>query len=92
MNVNRGTGVSTAVTISHFCILQSFTLINNIILQNKVYTKCICSLIKVPTKKKNKNGCFIIISIPGNVHYLYARAKISGEGRVYFGTSLPSFE
>ena len=32
------------------------------------------------------------ISIPGNDHYLYARAMLSGEGWVYFDTSLPSFE
>ena len=32
------------------------------------------------------------MDIPGNVHYLYARATLSGEGRVYFGTSLLSFE
>ena len=38
MNVHRGTGVSTAVTLHLFCILR-FTLVNNIITQNLVYTK-----------------------------------------------------
>ena len=32
------------------------------------------------------------MGFPGNVHYLYARATLSGEGRVYFGTCLLSFE
>ena len=47
---------------------------------------------KSSNEVENKNECFIIISIPGNGHYLYAWAKLSGEGRVYFGASLPSFE
>ena len=37
MNLHRGTGVSTVVTL-HQSFLY-FTLVNNIILQNKVYTK-----------------------------------------------------
>ena len=38
MNVQRGTGVSTAVTL-HQSFFLYFTLVNNIILQNKVHTK-----------------------------------------------------
>ena len=58
-------------------------------LQNKVNTisKLICSWIKNPTKQKNKNECFMIITVPGNIHHLYARTKLSGEGRGYFSTS-----
>ena len=69
-----------------------FTLINNITLQNSVYNKIHLQLDKSSNEVENKNECFIIVSIPRNVHDLYARAKLSGEGRVYFDASLPSFE
>ena len=40
MNAYRGTGVSTAVKLHQsFLYFTCFTLVNNIILQNKVYTK-----------------------------------------------------
>ena len=76
MNVHRGTGASTAVTASVFFVI----LHKNIILKNKVYTKIHLQLDKSPNEVKNKNECFIIISIPGNVHNCYARAKLYGEG------------
>ena len=40
MNVHPGTGISTAVTLhqSFFLYFTCLTLVNNIILQNKVYT------------------------------------------------------
>ena len=42
INVHRGTGVSTAVTLHQSCFFlyfTCFTLVKNIILQNKVYTE-----------------------------------------------------
>ena len=43
MNVHRGTGVSTAVSLHHchqsFLYFTCFTLVINIILQNQVYTE-----------------------------------------------------
>ena len=57
-----------------------------------MYTKIHLQLNKSPNEVKNKNECFIITSIPGNVHNLCARAKLYGETWVYFGTSLSSLE
>ena len=48
MNVHRGTGVTTAVPSAF--ILVYFTLVNNIILQNKVHTKIYLQLIKSSNK------------------------------------------
>ena len=88
INVHRGTGVSTAVTLHQSFFLHVLHWLLTSDYKIKCIPKFICSWLKVQTKRKNKSECFIIISIPGNVHYLYARAKLSEEGRVYFGTSL----
>ena len=77
---------NTAVFLNFTC----FTYVNNIILQNMVYTKIHLQCTCIRIRKKNER--FIIISIPGKVHNLYARTKLLGDGRVYSGTSLPPFE
>ena len=51
MNVHRGTGVSTAVTMHQFFFY--FTLVNDIYYKIKRIPKFICSWIKVPTKYNN---------------------------------------
>ena len=88
MNVNRGTVVNTSVTLHVHQSFLYFTLVNNIILQNKGYTKIHLQLDKSSNQVEKQNECFIIISLLENVHYLYARAKLSGECPVYFGPSL----
>ena len=49
MNVHRGTGVSTAVTL-HKSFILYFTLVKNIILFNKIYTKIHLQLDKAVEK------------------------------------------
>ena len=54
MNGHRGTGVGTAVTLyQSFLYFTCFTSINNIILQNKMYTKIHLQLDKSSNKVEN---------------------------------------
>ena len=64
MIVYRGTGVSVVLKLHQF-----FSIYIGSCIKLEHIQKHICSWIKMPTKKKNKNECFIITSIHQNVHY-----------------------